>query len=188
MYKPGSVPFRVATIYLRRSVTESFTQPTCGLSDEQSCRDLVLLLTRFTVSSRYRLEGELLPHRFTLTPLLNRFRRFSSGAVCFLWHFLSRRRRTFVRARVLPGVMFYGARTFLRRIYPGGRHIRPSSFYSIDLFFFVINIRKVSKTSCIVFMKKHRFFFAFFVEKDSAAIWAESYLLSHANLVLELRR
>jgi len=46
--------------------------------------------------------GGLLPHLFTLTPST------LDGAVCFLWHFPSA-----CAGRVLPGVLPYGARTFL---------------------------------------------------------------------------
>jgi hypothetical protein len=45
--------------------------------------------------------GELLPHRFTLTPA-------AAEAVCFLWHFPSR-----CQDWGLPSTLSYGARTFL---------------------------------------------------------------------------
>jgi hypothetical protein len=65
-----------------------------------------------TVTDR---SGELLPHRFTLTPLTR------NGAVCFLWHFPSRHRDW-----VLPSALSFGARTFLPPARNGTAVIRPA--------------------------------------------------------------
>lgn len=57
---------------------------------------------------RYRRRGVLLPHLFTLAPGRIRPKPVAPGAVCFLCHFPSGR-----PARVLPGTLPCGVRTFL---------------------------------------------------------------------------
>ena len=66
--------------------------------------------------------GELLPRRFTLTPGASPHFAERPGAVCFLWHYPSRRQDSALRS-TLP----YGARTFLPpRLAPQPATARPA--------------------------------------------------------------
>ena len=117
MRKPSFVPRlgrprRGGNHSSRTIIADRLEQPTRRLGRVTLCDLAVARLPMRPCSrwglpcrSRYRARGGLLPRRFTLTL---RETHATRRAVCFLWH--SPRR---FRHRALPGILLYGARTFL---------------------------------------------------------------------------
>ncbi len=97
----------MATIYLGN--------PSRGASSDRTRRSAgrlippysILLRMGFTMRAACTASGGLLPHPFTLTPFLEGDPQ-RSEAVSFLWHCPSA-----CAGRALPGILPYGARTFL---------------------------------------------------------------------------
>ena len=114
-HKPNSV---YAAIYLDRMSPYGSVRPTRSLERAVLVQLLTWSCTRRGLPCRphYCGRGELLPRHFTLTPC---------GAVSFLLHFPSPR-----GARVLPGTLPCGVRTFLTaRLAAGQRCCLAPSIY-----------------------------------------------------------